>query len=56
MIGCPLDSDQASDSDESDAPGDRDKAFRMLTEAIAMYRDIGMPKHVEMAEALLGEL
>ena len=41
---------------DRDAPGDRDKAFRMLTEAIAMYRDIGMPKHVEMAEALLGEL
>ena len=41
---------------ERDAPGDRDKAFRLLTEAIAMYRDIGMPKHVEMAEALLGEV
>jgi len=39
-----------------DAPGDRDKAFRLLTEAIAMYRQIGMPKHVEMAEALLREV
>ncbi|MEE9285802.1 MAG: tetratricopeptide repeat protein, partial [Dehalococcoidia bacterium] len=37
-------------------PGDRDKAFRLLTEAIAMYRDIGMPKHLEMAEALLAEV
>jgi hypothetical protein len=41
---------------DRDAPGDRDKAFRLLTEAIAMYRQIGMPKHVEMAEALLGEV
>jgi len=38
---------------DRDGPGDRDKAFRLLTEAIAMYRRIGMPKHVEMAEALL---
>ena len=41
---------------ERDAPGDRDKAFRLLTEAIAVYRELGMPKHVEMAEALLSEL
>ncbi|MEE9286423.1 MAG: AAA family ATPase [Dehalococcoidia bacterium] len=40
---------------DRDGPGDRDKAFRLLTEAIAMYRSIGMPKHVEMAEAMLGE-
>ena len=39
---------------DRDGPGDRDKAFRLLTEAVAMYRRIGMPKHVEMAEALLG--
>jgi AcrR family transcriptional regulator len=38
-----------------DAPGDRDKARELLTEAIAMYREIGMPKHVEMADALLEE-
>ena len=37
-------------------PGDRDKAFRLLTEAVALYRGIGMPKHLEMAEALLGKL
>ncbi len=41
---------------ERDGPGDRDKAFRLLSEAIGMYREIGMPKHVEMAEALLREL
>ncbi len=41
---------------DRDAPGDRDKARELLTEAIAMYRRIGMPKHIEMAEALLGEL
>jgi class 3 adenylate cyclase/tetratricopeptide (TPR) repeat protein len=40
---------------DRNAPGDRDKAWRLLTEAIAMYRKIGMPKHVEMAEALLRE-
>ena len=36
-------------------PGDPDKARQLLTEAIAMYREIGLPKHIEMAEALLGE-
>lgn len=41
---------------DRNAPGDRDKAFRLLTEAIDMYRQIGMPKHVDMAEALLSEL
>jgi class 3 adenylate cyclase/tetratricopeptide (TPR) repeat protein len=40
---------------DRDAPGDRNKARELLTEAIAMYRRIGMPKHIEMAEALLGE-
>ncbi|MBI1885040.1 MAG: AAA family ATPase, partial [Chloroflexi bacterium] len=40
---------------DRDGPGDRDKAFRLLTEAIEMYRKIGMPKHVEMAEALLAQ-
>ena len=38
------------------APGDREKAREMLAEAIAMYRNIGMPKHVEMAEAMLGKV
>jgi len=47
-----------------DAPGgpstgsgrDRDKARGLLTEAIATYCQIGMPKHVEMSDALLREL
>ena len=41
---------------DRDGPGDRDKARELLTEAIAMYRQIGMPKHVEMAETLLGDV
>ena len=41
---------------DRDAPGDREKARELLTEAVAMYRRIGMPKHVEMAEALLSQL
>jgi hypothetical protein len=41
---------------DRNAPGDRDKARELVTEAIAMYRRIGMPKHVEMAEALLAEV
>ena len=40
---------------ERDALGGRDQAFRLLTEAIAMYREIGMPKHLEMAEVILRE-
>ena len=38
---------------DRDAPGDRDKARELLNEAIPMYSRLGMPKHVEMAEALL---
>ena len=41
---------------DRDGPGDREKARELLTEAIAMYRQIGMPKHVEMAEGLLGRV
>jgi hypothetical protein len=41
---------------DRDGPGDRDKARQLLTEAIAMYRQIGMPKHVEMAETILAEV
>ena len=37
---------------DRDSPGSR----AAQGEAIATYRRIGMPKHVEMAEALLGEL
>ena len=38
---------------ERRAPGDIGKARQLLGEAIEMYRTIGMPKHVELAEALL---
>jgi hypothetical protein len=49
--------DRDAPSDPSTGSGsDRDKARELLTEAIAMYRRIGMPKHLEMAEAMLGEL
>ncbi len=41
---------------DRDEPGDRHKARELLTEAVAMYRKIGMPKHVEMAGALLAEV
>jgi tetratricopeptide (TPR) repeat protein len=41
---------------DRDGPGDREKARELLTEAIAMYRGIGMPKHVEMAETMLREV
>jgi hypothetical protein len=40
---------------DRDGPGDREKARTLLTEAIAMYRQIGMPKHIEIAEALLAK-
>jgi len=38
---------------QRDATGDRDKARELLQEAIAKYQELGMPKHVEMAEELL---
>jgi class 3 adenylate cyclase/tetratricopeptide (TPR) repeat protein len=41
---------------DRDAPGDREKARELLTEATEAYRHIGMPKHVEMAEGLLSRL
>ena len=40
---------------DRDGPGDRDKARLLLREAVPMYRQIGMPRHVDMAEALLKE-
>jgi hypothetical protein len=36
------------------APGDRDKAQRLLGEAMETYTQIGMPRHVETTLALLG--
>lgn len=41
---------------ERDGPGDRAKAGTMLDEAIASYREIGMPRHVEMAEDMRAKL
>jgi tetratricopeptide (TPR) repeat protein len=41
---------------ERDARGDREKAQKLLDEAIEAYREIGMPKHVEMAEEMLRKL
>ena len=41
------------DRGDHDAAGDHARARELLTEAIAMYMKIGMPKHVEMAEELL---
>ena len=36
--------------------GDRDKARTLLGEAVEMYRTLGMPKHLEMAERMFEEL
>ena len=35
------------------APGDRAKAQMLLGEALETYTRIGMPRHIEMAQALL---
>ena len=35
------------------APGDREKAQTRLNEALESYKSIGMPRHVEMTQALL---
>ena len=41
---------------DRDEAGDREKARVLLGEATEMYRTIGMPKHVEMAEKLSAHL
>ena len=41
------------DRDES---GDRDRAAELLTEAMGHYRELGMPKHLDMAERLHASL
>ena len=38
---------------DRNAPGDRDKARTMLGEAVTMYEQIGMPRHVEMSREML---
>jgi hypothetical protein len=35
------------------APGDREKARTLLSEALASYTHIGMPHHIEMTQSLL---
>jgi hypothetical protein len=37
---------------ERDQPGDRDSARYLLDDAITTYRQIRMPRHQEMANAL----
>lgn len=37
---------------DRDAPGDREQALRLISEADALYRRMHMPKHVAMVEAL----
>jgi tetratricopeptide (TPR) repeat protein len=39
-----------------DAVGDRERARGFLGEAIAIYEKVGMPRHVEMSEAMLKDL
>jgi tetratricopeptide (TPR) repeat protein len=41
---------------ERDRPGDRERARGLLEEAIRGYRQIGMPRHEEMAQILLDRL
>jgi hypothetical protein len=36
------------------APGDRERAQMLLREALESYTQIGMPRHLEMTQALLG--
>ncbi len=36
-------------------PGDPEKAQTLLREALESYTQIGMPRHIEMAQALLGQ-
>jgi hypothetical protein len=36
------------------AAGDREKAQMLLSEALETYTHIGMPRHIEMTQALLG--
>ena len=38
------------------APGDREKAQTLLSEALETYTQIGMPRHIEMTKALLDQL
>jgi hypothetical protein len=35
------------------APGDREKAQTLLSEALKSYTQIGMPRHIEMTQTLV---
>jgi hypothetical protein len=37
------------------APADRNKAQTLLNEALETYTQIGMPRHIDIARALLGQ-
>jgi hypothetical protein len=41
---------------ERDRPGDRERARELAEEASEIYREVGMPYHLERAETLLKEL
>src|SRR5438105_7531685 len=41
---------------DRNAPGDRQKARQLLTEAIEMYRRLGMLKHVKLSETMVREV
>jgi DNA-binding CsgD family transcriptional regulator/tetratricopeptide (TPR) repeat protein len=41
---------------ERDGNGDRATAVRLLAEAVALYRQIGMPRHLDLAQTLLADL
>jgi hypothetical protein len=36
------------------APGDREKAYLLLREALDTYTLVGMPRHLQLTQALLG--
>jgi len=38
---------------DSAAPGDRERAQTLLRESLEIYTQIGMPRHIEMTQALL---
>ena len=40
---------------ERAAPADREKAQRLVGEALLVYTRIGMPRHIEMIQALLNQ-
>ena len=41
---------------ERDGAGDRDRARALRSEAIEMYRRLGIPRHLDIAERMLNDL